>query len=77
MTDGLARTAPMGRASTDLNTWEVPLRQDRFAAGRVLVPLAPYRLSEGGRPGLIFGYGTLDEPTLDRGIAVLAEAAGA
>ncbi len=36
--------------------------------------LAPYRLSGAGRPGLIFGYATLAEPTIHTGIAVLADA---
>jgi GntR family transcriptional regulator/MocR family aminotransferase len=35
--------------------------------------LAPYRLSGPGRPGLIFGYATLDERTLATGIALLAD----
>ncbi|HEY6886983.1 MAG TPA: PLP-dependent aminotransferase family protein [Solirubrobacter sp.] len=35
--------------------------------------LAPYRLSGAGRPGLIFGYATLDEHTLATGIELLAE----
>jgi GntR family transcriptional regulator/MocR family aminotransferase len=36
--------------------------------------LAPYRLSHGGRGGLIFGYATLTERTIVEGIDVLAEA---
>jgi GntR family transcriptional regulator / MocR family aminotransferase len=36
--------------------------------------LAPYRLSDGGRPGLIFGYATLEEATIRSGVAVLAGA---
>jgi GntR family transcriptional regulator/MocR family aminotransferase len=35
--------------------------------------LAPYRLSSEGRAGLIFGYATLDERTLQRGVEILAE----
>jgi GntR family transcriptional regulator / MocR family aminotransferase len=36
--------------------------------------LEPYRLSHPGRPGLILGYATLDEATIERGIETLAEA---
>ena len=45
------------------------------AAGRGLTVhgLAPYRIGCEGRPGLIFGYATLDEPTLAKGIELLAE----
>jgi GntR family transcriptional regulator/MocR family aminotransferase len=42
--------------------------------GVALHGLAPYRLSPGGRPGLIFGYATLDERTLERGVSLVAEA---
>jgi GntR family transcriptional regulator / MocR family aminotransferase len=35
--------------------------------------LAPYRISRNGRPGLIFGYATLDERALAKGIELLAE----
>jgi GntR family transcriptional regulator/MocR family aminotransferase len=41
--------------------------------GVALYGLAPYRLSSGGRPGLTFGYATLDEATLWRGVRVVAE----
>ncbi len=41
--------------------------------GLAIYGLAPYRLSHPGRPGLIFGYATLDEPTLRRGVKLLAE----
>ncbi len=37
--------------------------------------LAPYRLSTPGRPGLVFGYATLDEAVIRRGVALLASAA--
>jgi GntR family transcriptional regulator/MocR family aminotransferase len=49
---------------------------ERAAADRGLAVhrLAPYRLSGAGRPGLIFGYATLDEATIRNGIAVLADA---
>ena len=39
--------------------------------------LEPYRLQHAGRPGLVFGYATLDEPTIERGIKRLAEAVAA
>ena len=39
--------------------------------------LAPYRLSSAGRPGLIFGYATLNEHTLTRGVELLADAVAA
>ena len=44
------------------------------AAGRGLgvYGLAPYRMSSGGRGGLIFGYATLSERAIAEGIAVLA-----
>ena len=38
--------------------------------------LRPYRLSAAGRPGLIFGYATLDEHTIRTGVELLAEAIG-
>jgi len=43
--------------------------------GVALYGLAPYRLSGGGRPGLTFGYATLDEATLWRGVRIVAEVA--
>jgi GntR family transcriptional regulator/MocR family aminotransferase len=36
--------------------------------------LEPYRLSHSGRPGLIFGYATLGEATIERGVKRLADA---
>ena len=44
------------------------------AAGRGLTVhgLAPYRISNAGRPGLLFGYATLDERELTAGIEILA-----
>jgi GntR family transcriptional regulator/MocR family aminotransferase len=42
--------------------------------GVALYGLEPYRLSHGGRPGLIFGYATLDEATIARGVKRLAGA---
>jgi GntR family transcriptional regulator / MocR family aminotransferase len=44
------------------------------ARGVALHGVAPYRLAAGGRPGLIFGYATLDEPAIRTGVALLAEA---
>jgi GntR family transcriptional regulator/MocR family aminotransferase len=41
--------------------------------GVALYGLARYRLSERGRPGLIFGYATLDDRTLTEGVQVLAD----
>jgi GntR family transcriptional regulator / MocR family aminotransferase len=41
--------------------------------GVALYGLTPYRVSHAGRPGLIFGYATLDERTIGEGVAVLAE----
>jgi GntR family transcriptional regulator/MocR family aminotransferase len=43
--------------------------------GVALYGLAPYRLSRGGRPGLTFGYATLEEATLWRGVRMVAEVA--
>ncbi len=43
--------------------------------GVALYGLAPYRISHAGRPGLIFGYATLDERAIEDGVAVLAAAA--
>jgi GntR family transcriptional regulator / MocR family aminotransferase len=39
--------------------------------------VAPYRLTPDGRPGLIFGYATLDEPAIRTGVELLAEAIAA
>jgi GntR family transcriptional regulator / MocR family aminotransferase len=36
--------------------------------------LAPYRIAGEGRPGLIFGYATLDERMLAEGIELVAAA---
>ena len=43
------------------------------ARGLPLYGLAPYRVDRAGRPGLIFGYATLDERTITEGIDVLAD----
>ena len=42
--------------------------------GLALHGLAPYRIGGEGRPGLIFGYATLDERALSEGAEILAEA---
>jgi DNA-binding transcriptional MocR family regulator len=49
---------------------------ERAAAERgvAVYGLRPYRLAAAGRPGLIFGYATLDEHTIRTGVEVLAEA---
>jgi GntR family transcriptional regulator/MocR family aminotransferase len=36
--------------------------------------LGPYRLTDGGDPRLIFGYASLTEPTIAKGVAILADA---
>jgi GntR family transcriptional regulator/MocR family aminotransferase len=41
--------------------------------GVALYGFAPYRLAHEGRPGLIFGYATLDERAITEGVEVLAE----
>ena len=53
---------------------EAPLIEAAARCGVAIYGLAPYRLSNDGRPGLIFGYATLDESTLERGVALLAQA---
>ena len=42
--------------------------------GVAVYGLAPYRISRAGRPGLIFGYATLEEPVIAEGVQILAEA---
>ena len=44
------------------------------ARGLTVHGLAPYRIAGEGRPGLLFGYATLDERALDEGVRILAEA---
>ena len=56
---------------------EATLVQAAARRGVAVYGLAPYYLAGHGRPGLIFGYATLDEPTLERGVAILADVAGA
>jgi GntR family transcriptional regulator/MocR family aminotransferase len=41
--------------------------------GVAVYGLEPYRLSHAGRAGLIFGYATVDEATIARGVRLLAE----
>ncbi len=41
--------------------------------GVALYGLAPYRIAHEGRPGLLFGYATLDEGAIAEGVDVLAE----
>jgi GntR family transcriptional regulator/MocR family aminotransferase len=41
--------------------------------GLAVYGLAPYRIDHEGRPGLIFGYGTLAERTITEGIHALAQ----
>jgi GntR family transcriptional regulator/MocR family aminotransferase len=45
--------------------------------GVALYGLTRYRLEHAGRPGLIFGYATLDERAIVEGVAVLADVARA
>ena len=54
--------------STRRRSWTPPP-----ARGVALYGLAPYRVSHEGRPGLIFGYATLDERTIGEGVDVLAD----
>ena len=44
--------------------------------GVAVYGLGPYRLTPGGPGALLFGYGTLDEPALERGVRGVAEALG-
>ncbi len=44
------------------------------AHGVAVAGVSPYRLTAGGEGGLIFGYATLDEPAIQRGIRHLAAA---
>ncbi|WP_028066030.1 MocR-like pyridoxine biosynthesis transcription factor PdxR [Solirubrobacter soli] len=41
--------------------------------GVALHGLAPYRIAHDGRPGLLFGYATLDERAIDDGVRTLAD----
>ena len=52
---------------------EAALVQGAARRGVALHGLAPYRIAQGGRPGLIFGYATLDERAIEEGVAVLAD----
>jgi GntR family transcriptional regulator / MocR family aminotransferase len=42
--------------------------------GLAIDPPAPYRISNPGRPGLIFGYAALDERDLTLGVELLSDA---
>jgi GntR family transcriptional regulator / MocR family aminotransferase len=44
--------------------------------GMAIYGLTPYRITHEGRAGLIFGYATLDEGTLERGARILAQVVG-
>jgi GntR family transcriptional regulator/MocR family aminotransferase len=52
---------------------ETKLVQAAARRGVAVHGLAPYRLSHEGRPGLIFGYATLDERAIEEGVAVVAD----
>jgi GntR family transcriptional regulator/MocR family aminotransferase len=52
---------------------ETAVVQAAAARGVAVYGLAPYRISRNGRPGLIFGYATLDERALAEGIELLVE----
>jgi GntR family transcriptional regulator/MocR family aminotransferase len=43
-------------------------------SGVAVYGLAPYRLSNEGPPAVLFGYATLDEETIERGVALVAQA---
>jgi GntR family transcriptional regulator / MocR family aminotransferase len=47
------------------------------ARGVAVYGLGPYRLAPGGPGALLFGYATLDEPELERGVCGVAEALAA
>jgi len=51
---------------------ETTLAKSAAERGLGIYGLRPYRLSTDGRGGLIFGYATLDEETLRRGVGILA-----
>ena len=53
---------------------EAAVERAAAARGVAVYGLRPYRLAAVGRPGLIFGYATLDEHTIRTGVEVLAEA---
>jgi GntR family transcriptional regulator / MocR family aminotransferase len=52
---------------------ETTLVEAAARRGVAIYGLAPYRLSNEGRGGVIFGYATLDERTLRRGVKILAQ----
>jgi GntR family transcriptional regulator/MocR family aminotransferase len=53
-----------GRSMKDLDSWIAAAER----AGVGLYSVAPYYLSESPRPGLLFGYGNLEEPEIREGI---------
>jgi GntR family transcriptional regulator/MocR family aminotransferase len=53
---------------------ETAVAQAAARRGVAVYGLTPYRISRGGRPGLIFGYATLGERAIAEGIETLAEA---
>ncbi len=56
--------------------WTPPGMTDRWAAtqGMETPPLSAYRLTPGGRAGLLLGYTSFDAPALRRGVDRLAQA---
>ncbi len=46
-------------------------------AGLGVYGVGPYRMAPGGRPGLVFGYGSLSEREITAGIALLARTVAA
>jgi GntR family transcriptional regulator / MocR family aminotransferase len=55
---------------------EATLVEGAARRGVALHGLAPYRISHEGRPGLIFGYATLDQRAIEEGVAALADVVG-
>ena len=53
-----------GRSTKDLDSWIAAAEE----AGVGLYSVAPYYLSESPRPGLLFGYGNLEEAEIREGI---------
>jgi GntR family transcriptional regulator / MocR family aminotransferase len=55
---------------------EVAVVRAAAARGLGVYGVAPYRIAGGGRPGLVFGYGSLSEQAIVEGIDILAAAIG-
>ncbi|HEY1689245.1 MAG TPA: PLP-dependent aminotransferase family protein [Solirubrobacteraceae bacterium] len=53
---------------------ESALLSTAASAGVGVEGLQLHRFGEGGQPGLVLGYGSLPEPAIERGVALLAEA---